>query len=85
MGLKLGNLQLPTLGCSHTLHFKHYRHPDTDLGFPPFDYFLFNKDVHQKKLMEISLLYVSGRAGTPVHWAANRGMTAAGKFYSDVV
>ena len=44
----------------------------------PFYYFLSDKDVHQKRLMEVFLLYVTGRADTPVHRAANRGMTAVG-------
>lgn len=32
MHLELGSLQLPNLGCSHKMHFKHCWDPDTDLG-----------------------------------------------------
>lgn len=75
MDLRLGNLLQPLaapINCTlSTVEVLVQIWVFPNRTHPPFYYFLSNKDVHQKRLMEIFFLYVTGHADAPVHWAAN--------------
>lgn len=81
MDFKLGDLHLPTLGCSHKLHFKPCQDPVADLDLPRYTVIhvstisYLTKMSTQKGWWRSFPCHRTG-ADTPVHWAANRGVTA---------